>query len=76
MDAWMNMQTSNPNHMDKKHNPPFALRLFTCVIAITFALAFLSGFGIIPLPDRLMTLLGGAIFAEVVVILTAIYRQI
>lgn len=59
-----------------KLNLPFALRLFTCIVAITFALAFLSGFGITPLPDRLMTLLGGAIFTEVVVILIAIYRQI
>jgi hypothetical protein len=55
---------------------PFSLQLLTGVIVITFTLIFLNGFGILALPDKLMTWLGGAIFAEVVVILTAIYRQL
>lgn len=54
---------------------PFSLQLLTGVIVITFALIFLYGFGIIALPDKLMTWLGGAILAEVVILFIAINHQ-
>lgn len=72
IDDWLKEQLAK----QQNNTLIFLLRLFAFVVAATFSLIFLKGFGLVALTDELMTYLVGAGIAEVAGLLLMIIPKI